>query len=195
MIELLSKPQLIVKALISTVALWFFIILILSGFKYKLSSLVLFIFGVINILWVGRPEFFNNTGTYYENYFAKKEFLIMFDGACALILSMISRYDKLAQRQSLIICFAILCHTMILLDYKLSIALYSQAHPLRIVTGFFYNWYDELIIIMFLSQMWASYEGIFSALRNVQILLSRIYVYSNHHCKSLPRKKEKGIRA
>lgn len=190
MFDILTQPHLIVYFLVKAILVWFFIILVFAPVKYKLSSLIIVLFILINIAFIGKPIQYDGSSDYYMQYFKNKEFLILLDGATAMALTMVLRLDKQAAIQAVIISFAILCHTMILFDYKLSLSHYETTHIFRIVTGFFYNWYEEMIVTTLISQMAASHDGFTGALRNVQALLFRVFIYINGSCKGLlPQKK------
>ena len=103
-----------------------------------------------------------------NHYIEKKEIYVMYDGAFALMLTAFMRLDKTAWKQALLLAFASLCHIMIILSIK-------NAHA-----GFFYTWYDELIIAVGILQMMVSYDGLISAFSNLQELLLRAY----HYCSS-----------
>ena len=45
--------------------------------------------------------------------------------------------------------------------------------------------YDEILILTAITQMMVSYNGLTSALCNVQRMLSRVYIYSNYVGKGL----------
>lgn len=116
-----------------------------------------------------------------NSYIEKKGLYAMYDGCVAMILSMLLMYDKTAWKHALLLAFATLCHIMIILSIK-------HAHA-----GFFYTWYDELIIAVGLLQMMVSYDGLIGALSNLQDLLLRTYHYFNRAIQSLQlHKKSKG---
>ncbi len=97
---------------------------------------------------------------------------------------MFLAYDKVAWKQALLLAFAVLCHSMIIYDLTISSSLFS---------AFFYDFYDELIIMIGLLQMMVSYDGIVSAFSNLQKLLHRTIFYIHGFSKGLPtQKKRKG---
>ena len=115
-----------------------------------------------------------------ESYIYNREIFTLLDGALALLMTMFLKLDKAAWKQALLLAFATLCHIMITLSIK-------NAHA-----GFFYTWYDELIITVGLLQMMVSYDGFISALSNLQELLLRTYHYFNRGYQGLFAHKDGG---
>lgn len=152
---------------------WFFIITVLGNKEYMISSLCILACVSVNMAWIKLSVDAAIAGDYVE----RKEFLIMLEGATALSMAMFLKRDKVAWIQALLLCFGMLCHIMLILSIK-------SAHA-----GFFYNWYDELIIAVGLLQMMVSYDGFIHALSNVQVLLLRAYTYCNRNIKNLPTHK------
>lgn len=175
------SPHLIVKYLVYVVAVWFFIILILSDKNDRISAAIIFIFCVINILWSSEIKAVKFSTEYFQEYFARKEFLIMLDGACALILTQFMTLDKSTIKQAFLLSMAILCNTAMVFDYKVSQTL---------ITGLIYNWYDELIITIALLKMVSSYDGFINALSNLQSLLSRRNFYFHGSVKNISSQKK-----
>lgn len=117
-------------------------------------------------------------------YTDKKEFLIKFDGASALALSMILTVNKSIWKHALILSFAVLCHSMILLH------LITGSYFMWAISKPFYLIYDELIIMSALLQLWVSRNGMVKGLdnasRHIQGLLSKSVFHYNRISKSLP---------
>ena len=168
---LIQNPHLVVKYLIYLIAVWFFIVTVLGGKKYFASSFIILAFTVLNILWIN--NIILNDVNYVNEYIERKEFLIVMNGGAALILTMFLKLDKVAWKHVLLLCFATLCHIMIILNIK--------AHH----AGFFYNWYDELIIAVGLLQMMVSHDGLIGAFSNLQELLLRTHHYFNRAYQGL----------
>ena len=183
------QPHLVLMALPYILTVWFFIALFsitsIDKFFERISIPVLFLFSLLNITWLGEIPYAKFSQAYINEWLLRKEFLILLDGAAALILTMFLMYDRNAWKQSLILVFAVLCHTMVLYDYKV-----SQS----VMSGFFYIWYDELIIMTALLQMAASYDGFIDAFRYIRLLLSRRFFYShsaNKNTSTLEKRKVK----
>lgn len=118
---------------------------------------------------------FNNSFDHFE-YIESKGKLIYFDGAFSVIMSMFLKLDKSAWKHALLLCFATLCHIMIIWDLSIHSSFFSN---------FFYAWYDELIIMVGLLQMVISSDGITSVLRRLQRNISRLTFYRDSFSKSI----------
>ena len=157
---------------------WFFIITVLGNKEYIISSLCILACVSVNIAWIKFSVDTGNAGDYIE----RKEFLIMLEGATALLMAMYLKRDKIAWIQASLLCFGMLCHIMLILSIKNSHA------------GFFYNWYDELIIAIGLLQMVVSYNGLRGATVNtsryVQVMLHWLRDNNSRASKSLYLQKE-----
>lgn len=151
------------------VAVYFFIILCF-GNGYRIHA---FILAVSSIIAMCMPisDFFKETNT-----------MILLDGITAFILTMFLVFDKLAWKQALVLAFATLCHVMIIYDLTITSSWFSL---------FFYNYYDELIIAVGLTQMAVSYDGINTALRNIRELVSWVRFNSWCYTKSLRTSQDK----
>lgn len=140
---------------IKVMAVYFLFILLFGSKEYKIHSAIIFLSCMAPIFY---PL---DAATDVDSYMQKRELYILYDGATALILSMLLRYDPIAWKQALLLCFATLCHIMIILNIK--------AHH----AGFFYNWYDELIMTVLILQMVVSKDGMADAIRRIQEYRSR----------------------
>tara|TARA_R110000851_G_scaffold160243_1_gene303471 strand:+ start:8835 stop:9326 length:492 start_codon:yes stop_codon:yes gene_type:complete len=157
---------------------WFFIVLIFGDRKYRASSLCIFLCVAVNIAWIKISVEQGLAGSFTE----RKEFLIDLEGATALTIAMLLKYDKTAWMHALLLAFATLCHIMIILSI-------INSHA-----GFFYIWYDELIIMVGLLQMAVSYNGLRGATVNayglIQDLLSWLGLYNSGTGEGLHLQKE-----
>lgn len=178
MFDLTYDPSVMSGNLVYFIAAWFLFILIFSDERYRVHAFIIGLASIININTNGLVDSF----TYVQDV----SISILFDGATALILTMFLVFDKLAVKQSLLLAFAVLCHTMIIYDLTIASSIFSN---------FFYTWYDELIIVVGLLQMGVSYNGFITALSNLQKLLPRIVFYSHGVNKSLPTRKERETKA
>ena len=157
-------------------AAYFSFLFFFGGSKYRCHSFIVMSVSILNLL------FQLPIATDVNSYIHNREVFILWDGVTALILTMFLCVDKAAWKQALLLAFATLCHIMIILSIK-------QAHA-----GFFYTWYDELIIAVGLFQMMVSYDGFINALSNLQSLLLRTYHYFNRSYQSLFVRKDGGKR-
>ena len=157
-------------------AVYFLFILIFGGRANRIHSAIIFLASILNIVFQ-LPESYD-----LKSYVYNRNVFVLWDGVTAVILTMFLVFDKTAWKQAVLLAFAVLCHSMIIYDLTIS------SSPL---TNFFYSFYDELIIIVGLLQMMVSYDGIISALYNLQKLLFRINVYINSISKSFSTSKKR----
>lgn len=176
------QPHILVNPTIYLVTVWFFICLIkLEG---RVSSLILFLFFLLNCFWVHEIPFEKTTQEYLDHWLQNKKFLTMLDAGSALVLTMFMRKDKRAAKLALIMSFAATCHLMILFDYTL---------VRNSVGAFFYSWYDELIIISNLMLMAATYDRFVGSLSKLQGMLYRFFSDYNRLFQSLSARKERKV--
>ena len=158
---------------------WFFIITVLGNKGYMISSLCILACVSVNIAWIELSVDIGTAG----DYIYRKEFLIRLEGATALFMVMFLSRDKIAWVQAPLLCFGILCHIMLILSIV-------NSH-----TGFFYNWYDELIITIGLLQMVVSYNGLRGAainlFRGIQNMLCWLRDNNSSASESLHLQKER----
>lgn len=172
------EPQLIVKALVYILTLWFFLCCIQKPKIQNIGFYILLSWISINLYWLSDINQPIESSAYLNEYIGKRNFMIKLDGVFALMMSMFLHKDKSAWKHSLLLAFAALCHIMILLNLK------TDSYT------FFYTWYDELIIIVGLLQMVVSRDGITEALRSIQGLLRWWSSNINRGSKGLsPQKK------
>jgi len=174
------QPHLLAMNMSCFLMVWFFILLLFGSSRTKVSAFILFVawcfYSITSI-----------TGMFDRlDYLASKRVLILIDGLTALILTMFLIFDKSAWKYSLILAFAVLCHTMIIYDLTIASSWF---------TLFFYSYYDELIITVGLLQMGVSYNGFIESLGRVQKLLSRTIFYSNSSCKGLSTQEKRDSKA
>ena len=170
------EPHLIAAILSYPLLVWFFICLF-SGKKYFLSSLVLCILWLMYCISLSHGLFDG------LSYLESKSVLIRIDGAFALVMTTLFLFDRVAIRHAVLLAFATLCHIMIILSIK------NESY------GFFFYYYDELIIMVGLLQMVISYNGFTTALRNIQGLLHWHNDDSNCIDSSLPTQKKRKAKA
>jgi hypothetical protein len=155
---------------------YFLFILLFADKRIKTHAGIIFLACLVPAL------FPLDAATDVKSYIEKKELYVLYDGCVALILTMALKIDRIAWKQALLLAFASLCHIMIILSIK-------NAHA-----GFFYTWYDELIIAVGILQMMVSYDGLIRALSNFQSLLLRTYYYFNRSYQGLFTHKDGGKR-
>jgi hypothetical protein len=159
-----------------------FTILLFSSKNYFLCSVVILLASMLNIIIVDVYEL-----TAPLSYIDEKTLFIKIDGLTAVILGALYAKDKLAVKMSLLLAFAVICHTMIGLELIASSSFLGNI---------FYTWYDELVMLIGISQMWISRNGLNSALRNIRYGLNSalrnirgyilgVRVFSRHYSKSL----------
>ena len=114
--------------------------------------------------------------SYKAEFIRQTMISIMINGATALAMSAILLNDKRAPIHSLVYAFIIFHHIMISLNLINGSAWWNYMNLAL---------YDEILIITAITQMMVSYNGLTSALCNVQGMLSRAFVYSNYVSKGL----------
>jgi hypothetical protein len=169
------EPHLIAIKLSYFLMVWFVFSFSFSNKNTVASSLI------ILVMWIFY-SYLLFTGVFDPiSYEQEREALIYIDGIFALLLSFAFFFDKNAWKYALTLCFAVLCHIMILLSLK------NGSY------GFFYNWYDELIIATQLTMMAVSYDGTIRTLRDIPFLLRWRSNNRDSFNKSLfKRKAQKG---
>ena len=160
--------------LLYVITVYFLFISIFGGSCNRIHAVIIFLASALNILFQ-LPE--ANT---LEQYVYNKNVFVLWDGATAFILTMFLVFDKSAWKQALILAFAVLCHIMIVYDLTISSSWFSV---------FFYNFYDELIIVAGILQLTVSYDGFTRSLNNLQGLLFRWFLNHNSGGSSLPTQK------
>ena len=153
---------------------FYFLFLTLFGeIRIKISSFFVFISSIFIMITASYD--FSVVGNIVSDKFYEQDvgLSILWDGVTALTIAMFIKYDKYVIRQSLLLIFATLCHVMVLLSLL-------NSH-----VGFFFTWYDELIIAVGLLQMMVSYDGLIGAFSNLQDLLLRTYTYRNRNIQNL----------
>ena len=159
------EPHLILVYLSYFCFVWFFFLFCLSS-NYT-SYLIL------SILWFLYSCIFITKSFDALSYVESTNLNVLIDSSFALILTMFLYKDKNAYKYALTLCFATICHIMIISSLK------TESY------GFFYTWYDELVAIAMLSQIWISKSGINTALRNLQRLLRGRNVDHNSYNKNI----------
>lgn len=150
---------------------WFFIASFSKG-EWKVNIVILAMYA-FNVWWFEPITFHNLSAEYKIQFNLNKEHLIKADVFFSLLMLAVN-YNKINSylfKQWSILSFAVLCHSMILYDSTV-----SQSW----VTGFFYTFYDELMIIVGILQVCISSGKILELIRKLRrfdyrILLSGIF--------------------
>lgn len=152
------------------IAVYFLFIIVFSRGKNRIHAVIIFISSTLNVLF--QLPISENT----EQYIYNRNVFVLWDGITAVILTMFLFFDRLAWKHALTLSFAVLCHSMIIYDITISSSLF---------TVFFYNYYDELIIMIGLTQMMISYDIFIRSLRNIQEHIFSNFFYNNSVSQSL----------
>lgn len=148
---------------------YFLFIWLFGGSYYRVHSFIILLSSVLNLCFQ-LPESTNIT-----EYVFNRNVAVLWDGATAFILTMFLVVDKLAWKQALLLAFATLCHIMIIYDITIASSLLSL---------FFYNYYDELIITVGLLQMTVSSNGINTSFHNIWTIVRRCSSDNRGYSKS-----------
>lgn len=159
-------------------AIFFLIILLFGKIEYKLHSLVLFISSIL----IYFSSYDASIILSDEQYTADLMVSISWDGVTGLIMTMFLGFDKKASKQAMLLAFAVMCHTVVLLDQDIHSSFASSA---------VYYWFDEVIIAIGFLQMMVSKNGFIGALNNIQGLIHRGFFRNYYRGKSLFTRKER----
>ena len=162
--------------LMGVMSIYFFIIFCF-GTGYRTHSFIILVSCLIGL---SIPDI---KGDVTEVFIRHVNTSILLEGVTAFSLAMVLFLDKLAWKQALLLAFATICHIMVLYNISVSSSFISL---------FFYNFYDELIILIGISQMAISYNGIITALRNLREHLSGFSFSIRRFSKGLPSFKRSG---
>jgi len=155
--------------------IFFAFLLLFSESAYKKHSFIIVVSCFIYYLMPDANE--TLTDAEYKAEFIKQTMIsIMINGAGALAMSAILFNDRKATTHTLIYTFIIFHHIMISLNLINGSSWWNYMNLAL---------YDEILILTAITQMMVSYNGLTSALCNVQRMLSRVCVYSNYVSKSL----------
>lgn len=165
---LIENPHLVVKYLVYILAVWFFISVLAKGIRGNLSSVIIFLFMIVQLIMYKENNQLYGSVEYFNEYKDELWVWIRLSGLTALALTMIFWRDDAAWKQALILAFATFVHNMVLLDLTITSNWFSL---------FFYNYYDELIIIVGLLQLWVSKNGMVNGINNLFRKASRGYLW------------------
>lgn len=159
-------------------AAWFFVC-IFSRKSYALVAFIIFSQSLFNVIVV-KQGFLDGL-----SYLDANLFLIKLDGVTAMILSMFILFQKGAIKQAVLLCFAVLFHSMLHLHSV------TDSGTVWILSKWFYESYEELIITVGLLQILASYGEFTRSLGNIQSLLLRFVFYFNSSLQNFYMRKDK----
>jgi hypothetical protein len=180
------QPHLITGYLIYFLIVWFFLVS-LSG-KGERVNLVIFFMYVVNITYIDKINLDINSPEYLLAYIEVERFLVGVDVFFGLVMYALNKdaFTKYAWKQWSLLAFVVTCHFMILWDLSI-----SQSW----LTGKFYTYFDELIIIAGLLQMWVSRDGILTAISRLQKFDYGFFVRAIRGGKLLFKRKKREIKA
>ena len=159
----------------------YFGIMILFAKDFRTHSFVLFAYMILVIISFSEISQTLTIPEYYAE-FAKQELCTGRIGICAIILlTSLTITDKKA------LCHCLLMCLMISVNYMLIYYLKEEPSSL---SSFVYNFYDELIILIYLTQAFISRNGINRAHNGILLLLRADRDYHFRGIKVLRRSKE-----
>ena len=165
------KPHLIAENLSYMLFVWFFIISVYGGIKDHVLSSCLCVLWLV-YCWIFTFDMFGSM-----SYIELTNKVVLIDGCFTLVCALLLKVSPTAYKHTLLLSFATLCHIMIILSLK------TKSY------GFFYLWYDELIILVGLLQMVISFNGFNKAFHRIQGLLRWRDANGNSFNQSLSTQK------
>jgi hypothetical protein len=165
------------------IAVVFLLVSIFGDYRYKWCSVIIFVSSLINIITYSEIKLDILSQAYMIEFLLEKERLIRLDGITAIALAF--AFARPAFKQAFLLAFATLCHTMVL---------YDLTNNSMQISLFFFNWYEELIVLTGLLQMAAAHDGITSALYGIREHLYRIRFGNHSFSKTISKlsKRQKG---
>lgn len=147
---------------------FYFLFIVLFGkLRDKISSFIVFVASIFIVITADYDFSVIGNIVSNESYTQDVWLSILWDGGTALALTMFLRYDEHAWKQALLLAFATIYHSMILLYLTTDSTLTKE------IVVFFYTWYDESIILIGLIQLLVSADGMANAIRGAKILFRR----------------------
>ena len=176
---LASNLWLIVRYLPHFLAVYFGI-MILFAKGYRPHSLVLFLYMILVIISFSEISQSLSVNDYYDE-FSRQELSTGRIGICAtILLASLMVVDRKAIPQTALMCL------MILVNYML--IYYLKEEP-SLLSSFVYRFYDEIIILIYLTQAFTSRNGIHRAYNGILLLLGAIRDYNFRGVKISLRSK------
>jgi len=155
---LIENPHLVVKYLVYFISVWFFILMLTGSDETKRSSFVLFLFTIVQMFTFKEITQEYGSNEYLQSYIEELSLCISVSSLAGVSLTRILHLDELASKHALILVFATITHTMVLCDLTIRSSWFSL---------FFFDYYDVLIMIVGLLQIWISRNGMANGLINV----------------------------
>lgn len=152
------------RVLIYSLVAFFLFICVLGDRKYKVHSFILFLYFIISIVM---PELNQSSIDYNQNWINQCFVSLQITGAASLAMLLFMPFDKLNKFHWCILISAVLIHSMMVSYLEGNLVVIS------IFTKFFYDFYDELIIINYLAMIGVSYNGFYTAYSNALGYLQR----------------------
>jgi len=142
-------------------AAYFLVVTIFGNGQSKRHSAIIFISALVFIFCSYPPT------SDFKQYILNRNLDLIYEILTCVALMMILTFDRDAWKHLALLLFAVLCHVMII--YRLTI-------EYTLISHWFYLYYDELLILIGISQMVVSRDGFRTALSNVLVLLRRVWV-------------------
>ena len=189
---LIENPHLVVKYLVYLLAVWFFISILAKGIRGNLSSFIIFVSVCVQMYIFKENTQVYGSVEYSNEYVDELRLCVRLSGVTLLSLVMILWRDRVAWKQAFIFAFATFVHNMVLLDFTITSNWFSL---------FFHDYYDGLIIIVGLLQLWVSSNGMVDGINNLFRKASRSILrfhirwgwsVQNRHIHYRKTKSEKG---
>ena len=118
---------------------------------------------------------------YLTEYLKIERNLIGLDGIFSVILSMVIVTNRQAIFHSMLLCCTVFIHIVVIYHLK-------EEHSW--LSSIIYGYYDELIIITWLTMMAISHDGFTTSLREIRVLLLRANVRCVRYFQNLPIKQK-----
>ena len=151
---------------------YFLFLTVFGDIRVKISSFIVFLSSLFIII-TASYEFSEVSRYVNDDAFTDDVWIsVLWDGATGLILIMFLLYDENAWKQALLLAFATIWHTVVLLYLTTDSILLKDSIVL------IYIWYDEFIILVSLLQLWVSRDGMADAIRRVE-------TYNYRNCNSV----------
>jgi len=159
-------------------AVYFLVIAIFGSGQSKRHSAIIFASAFV-LIFCSYPATSD-----INQYIINRNLDLIYEVLTCVALMMILAFDRDAWKHLLLLTFAVLCHIMII--YRLTIEYTMLSH-------WFYSYYDELLILIGLSQMVVSRDGFRESLEVVLVLLRRFRVNARSFYQAifLPKQTKK----
>lgn len=162
-------------------ASYFGFIMLFGGPRYKIHSLIIFSFSIINLLMDDVIPFEITSVEYLNAKITETNIAILMSGAPALLLTFSYFFDKLAGKQAILLVFATMCYMAVI---------FNQTVQSVFITDLIFRWHVELIILIGIMQMWVSRDGLIESFERVLWLVRRFTFYYRSCTKFLFERKK-----